>query len=79
MAKIHDILQMLQSSDELRAIRMESHHHNKQMTGAGYLPSMEGIVKTSLSLFQHDCDTAFQLSETSPLSPALSAKNLPGG
>jgi len=39
----------------------------------------EEIVKASCSLFQHDCAIAFKLSERSPLPPALSAKDLPGG
>jgi len=40
---------------------------------------MEEIVKASWSLFQHDGAAAFKLSERSPLPPALSAKDLPGG
>ena len=39
----------------------------------------EEIVKASWSLFQHDGAAAFKLSEISPLPPALSAKDLPGG
>jgi len=37
------------------------------------------IVKASWSLFQHDGVAAFKLSERSPLPPAVSAKDLPGG
>jgi hypothetical protein len=40
---------------------------------------MEEIVKASWSQFQHDGAAAFKLSERSPLPPALSAKDLPGG
>jgi len=36
-------------------------------------------VKASWSLFQHDGVAAFELSERSPLPPAVSAKDLPGG
>jgi len=39
----------------------------------------EESVKASWSLFQHDGAAAFKLSERSPLPPALSAKDLPGG
>jgi hypothetical protein len=49
------------------------------MTAIGYILDTEEIVKASLSLFQHDCAAAFKLSERSPLPPALSAKDLPGG
>jgi hypothetical protein len=37
------------------------------------------VINASWSLIQHDCAAAFKLSERSPLPPALSAKNLPGG
>jgi hypothetical protein len=37
------------------------------------------MVKAPCSLFQHDGAAAFKLSERSPLPPALSAKDLPGG
>jgi hypothetical protein len=49
------------------------------MTAVGYISVTEEIVKTSWSLFQHDRAAAFKLSEKSPVPPALSAKNLPGG
>jgi hypothetical protein len=49
------------------------------MTAVGYILDTEEIVKASWSLFQHDGAAAFKLSERSPLPPALSAKNLPGG
>jgi len=37
------------------------------------------MVKASWSLFQHHGAAAFELSERSPLPPALCAKDLPGG
>jgi hypothetical protein len=37
------------------------------------------MVKASWSLFQHDGAAAFKLSEKSPLAPAFSAEDLPGG
>jgi hypothetical protein len=49
------------------------------MTAVGYLSDTEEIVKASWSLFQHDGAAAFKLSERSPLPPALSGKDLPGG
>jgi len=49
------------------------------MTTVGYISDTEEIVEASWSLFQHDGAAAFELSERSPLPPALSAKNLPGG
>jgi len=49
------------------------------MTAVGYISDTEEIVKASWSLFQHDGAAAFTLSERSPLPPALSVKDLPGG
>jgi len=49
------------------------------MTAVGYISDTEEIVKASWSNFQHDGAAAFKLSETSPVPPALSAKDLPGG
>jgi len=49
------------------------------MTAVGYILDTEEIVKASWSLFQHDGAATFKLSERSPLPPALSAKDLPGG
>jgi len=49
------------------------------MSAVGYISDPEEIVKASWSLFQHDGAAAFKLSARSPLPPALSAKNLPGG
>jgi len=49
------------------------------MTAVGYISDTEQIVKACWSNFQHDCAAAFEWSETSPVPPALSAKNLPGG
>jgi hypothetical protein len=40
---------------------------------------MEEIVKVFWSLFQPDGVAAFKLSERSPLPPALSAMDFPGG
>jgi len=79
MAKVHDFLEMWQGSQNLRATQKESRAQNKQMTAVGYVSDTEEIVKASWSLFQNDGAAAFKLSERSPLPPALSAKDLPGG
>ena len=79
MAKVHNILEMWQGCQNLHATQKKSRTQNKQMTTAGYISDTEGIVKASWSLFQHDGAAAFKLSERSPLPPALSAKDLPGG
>jgi len=79
MAKVHDFLEMWQGSQNLHATQKESRAQNKQMIAIGYISDMEEIVKASWSLLQHDGAAAFKSSERSPLSPALSAIDLPGG
>jgi len=79
MVMVHDFLEMWQGSQNLRATQKESCAQKKLMTAVGYISDTEEIVKASWSLFQHDGAAAFKLSERSPLPPALSAKNLPGG
>jgi hypothetical protein len=79
MGKVHNFLEMWQGSQNLWATQKESCAQNKQMTAVGYISDTDEIVKVSWSLFQHDGAAAFELSETSPLPPALSAKDIPGG
>jgi len=79
VAKVHDFLEMWQGRQILRATQMEYRAQNKQMAGVEYISDKEEIVKASWALFQHDGAAAFKLSERSPLPPALSAKDLPGG
>ena len=79
MAKVHDFLEMWQGSQNLHATQKDSRAQNKQMTAVGYIPDTEEIIKASWSLFQQDGAAAFTLSERSPLPPAWSAKDLPGG
>jgi hypothetical protein len=79
MAKVHNFLEMWQGSQNLRATRKEFPAQTKQMTALGYISDTEEIVKASWSLFQHDGAAVFKLSERSPLPPALSAKEHPGG
>jgi len=79
MFKVWEFLEMWQGSQNLRATQKKPHAQNKQMAAIGYISDTEEIVKVSSSLFQHDGAAAFKLSERSPLPPALSAKDLPGG
>ena len=79
MAKVHDFLEMWQGSQNLHTTQKESCAEIKQMSAVGYISDTEEIVKASWSLFHHDGAAAFKLSERSPLPPALSAKDLPGG
>ena len=79
IAKVHGFLEMWQGSQNLCAAQKESRAQNRQMTAVGYISDMEEIVKAFCSLFQHDGGAASKLSERSPLPPAVSAKDLPGG
>jgi len=79
MAKVHDFLEMWQGWQILRATQKESHYQNKTMTAVGYTSDTKEIVKASWSLFQHHGAAACKLSGRSPLPPALSAQDLPGG
>ena len=79
MAKVHDFLEMWQGSQNPHATQKESRAQNKQMTGVGYISDTEEIVKSSCSLFHHAGAAAFELTERSPLPPALSAKDHHGG
>jgi len=79
MAKVHDVLEMWQGSQNLRVTQKESHAQNEQMTAVGYISDTEEIVKASWSLFQQDGAAASKLSEKSPVPQVLSAKDLPGG
>jgi len=77
MAKVHNVLERWQGRQNLRATQKESRAQNNQMAAVGYISNTEEIVKASWLLFQHDGAAAFQLSERSPLPPALSANDLP--
>jgi hypothetical protein len=70
---------MWQGSQNLRATQNESRAQNMQRTAVESISDTEGIVKAAWSLFQQDGAAAFKLSERSPLPPALSAMDLPGG
>jgi hypothetical protein len=79
MAKVFGFSKMWQGSQNLRAIQMESQVQNKQMSSVGYISDTEEIVKVPYSIFQHDGAAELILSQRSPVPPALSAKDLPGG
>jgi len=79
MAKVHDVLEMWQGSQNLRATQKETRTHNKKMTAVGYISDTEYTVKASWTLFQHDGAAPFKLSERSPLPQPSSAKDLRGG
>jgi len=78
MAKVHDILEMWQGSQNLQATQKESHPQNTQMTALGYISDTEELINAFWSNFQHDGAAAFTLSERPPVPPALSTKHLPG-
>jgi len=79
IAKVYEFLEMWQGSQNLRATQKQSRARHEQTTAVGYISDTEAIVKASWSLCQHDGAAAFILPERSPLPPALSATDLPGG
>jgi len=79
MAKVLDVLEMWQGNQYLWATQKESWTQNTQMSAIGYISDTEEILKASWSNFQHDGAAAYKLSEKSPVPPALSTKDLPGG
>jgi hypothetical protein len=70
---------MWQGSQTLQARQKESCAQNQQMTTIGYISDTGEIVEASWSNFHQDGAAAFKLSEKSPVPPAVSAKDLPGG
>jgi len=79
MAKVHNVLEMFQGSQNLWATQTESRTQNQKMLAVEYISDTEKIVKASRSLFQPDGAAAFKLLEKLPVPLALSAKDLPGG
>ena len=79
LANVHDFLEMWQGRQNQHDTQKESRTRNKPMTALGYISDTEEMIKASWSNFQHDGAAAVKLSERSPLRPALSAKDLPGG
>ena len=79
MAKVSNLLEIWQGSQNLQATQKESRAQNKQIIAVGYISDTEEIIITSWLNFHYDGVTAFKLSEKSPVPPALSAKDLPGG
>jgi hypothetical protein len=70
---------MWQGSQNLFATQKESGAPNRQMTAVGYIYDMEEIVKAFWALPQFDGAATITMSERSPVPPALSAKDPPGG
>jgi hypothetical protein len=79
MARIHHFLKIWQGSKKLRATQKETCTQTKQVTAIGYISDTEVIIKVSWSNFQPAGVATFKLSERSPLPPAVSANDLPGG
>jgi len=79
MAKVHDILEIWEGTQNLRAIPKKSHTENNQIQTIGYISDSKEIVKGSWAHCQHDGAASSQLMDTSHLPPALSQKHLPGG
>jgi len=79
LAKVHDVLDMWQGSQNLPATQMESRAQSKQMTAMVYVLDTEDMVEASWSLFQHNHAAVFQPSERSPSPPPLTAQDVPGG
>jgi len=51
MAKVHDILEMRQGSQNLYATQKESRAQDKQMTAVGYISDTAEIIKSTWSNF----------------------------
>jgi len=79
MARVHAFVEMWRGSQNLCGSQKEARAENEQMTAVGYISHTDEIVEASWSLFHHDGAAAFKHTERSPLPPALSAKDLPGG
>ena len=67
-----------QGGQTLHATQKECRAQQKQMTAIGYIRDMDHIVVSSRLLFPLVGAAAFELSERSPLPPALPEKDLPG-
>jgi len=76
MAKVNEILEMWQGSQNSSATEEKSRAQETQITAAWYISDTKEIVKASWSLFQHDAAAVFTLLERSALPPAVSARDL---
>jgi len=79
MAKVHNIFEMWQDSQNPPATEKGSGAHNKQVTAVGYVYDTDEIVKELSSVIRHDGVVAFKSSGRSPLPPPFPAKDTPGG
>jgi len=62
LAKVHNVLDMWQGSQNQHATQKESCAHNTQITAVGYISDPEQIKKEFWLLFQHECGAVLQLS-----------------
>ena len=79
MARVQHCLEMWQARQNLCGPQKESPTQIKQLTPIEYIFDTEEIIKAFWSMIPHCCVGIFKDSELSPLPPALSAKDLPGG
>jgi len=79
MPKVHNFSEMWHGSQNILATQKESREQIKQMTAVGCMSDTEEMVNAFWSLFQHDGEAAFKLSQRFTFQPSLSAKDLPGG
>jgi hypothetical protein len=61
--KVHDLLEMWQGCEDIRAPQKESHTNNMPMSAVRYVSDTDDIIKASWLLFQHDGVGAYKLSE----------------
>jgi len=79
MAKVHDIVDIWQGSQNLGATQGEFSAQNKQRKTRGWISDTGENVKASSHRFHHDGAAAFELSDRSSLPSVLSAMYLHGG
>ena len=78
-AKVHDVLEMWQGSQNLHTTQKESRTQNKQMTTVANISDREESVKASWSNVQWNGVAASKLSERSPFPKVLRTWGLAGG
>jgi len=79
LAKVHNLFEMLQGSQNLPATQKESRAQNEEMTAVRFILDTEEIGEAPWSLFQHDDTAAFRSAKRPSLLPTLSANDLPAG
>lgn len=79
IAKVGNISEIWHGSPDLHATQSNARVWNPQMTAGEHLSDSEEILKVSSFNNQHAGTAVFKLQKRWPVSPALSAKVLPGG